>query len=107
MIDAVTTYGRLQALSLHNSHVQLGVMQDAAQLMAQLRDAKRDASNDTVEALKKITCAIRKRFGQKVRVIVRADTHDSPSKQFREFEVHKSFSDCGNTGCGGRSEWLS
>jgi hypothetical protein len=43
-------------------------------LMAQLRDAKRDASSGTVEALKKISCAIRKRFGRKVRIIVRADS---------------------------------
>ena len=43
-------------------------------LLAQLRDAKRDASSGTVEALKKITCAIRKRFGRKVRIIVRADS---------------------------------
>jgi hypothetical protein len=45
-----------------------------APLLAQLRDAKRDASSGTVEALKKITCAIRKRFGRKVRIIVRADS---------------------------------
>jgi Transposase DDE domain group 1 len=43
-------------------------------LLAQLRDAKRDASSGTVEALRKITCAIRKRFGRKVRIIVRADS---------------------------------
>ena len=43
-------------------------------LMAQLRDAKRDASSGTVEALKEISCAIRKRFGRKVRIIVRADS---------------------------------
>lgn len=43
-------------------------------LLAQLRDAKRDASSGTVDALKKITCAIRKRFGGKVRIIVRADS---------------------------------
>src|SRR5258705_8665747 len=43
-------------------------------LLAQLRDAKRDASSVTVEALRKITCAIRKRFGRKVRIIVRADS---------------------------------
>ena len=42
--------------------------------MAQLRDAKRDASRGTVEALRKITCAIRKRFGRKVPIIVRADS---------------------------------
>jgi Transposase DDE domain group 1 len=41
--------------------------------LAELRDAKRDASSGTVEALEKITCAIRKRFGRKVRIIVRAD----------------------------------
>ena len=43
-------------------------------LLAQLRDAKRDASEGTVEALKKIVPAIRKRFGDKVRIIVRADS---------------------------------
>ena len=43
-------------------------------LLAQLRDAKRDASSGTVEALKKITGAIRQRFGRKVRIIVRADS---------------------------------
>jgi len=43
-------------------------------LLAQLRDAKRDASSGTVEALKKISCAIRGRFGRKVRIIVRADS---------------------------------
>ena len=43
-------------------------------LLAQLRDAKRDASSGTVEALEKITCAIRKRFGRRVRIIVRADS---------------------------------
>ena len=43
-------------------------------LLAQLRDAKRDASSGTVEALEKITRAIRKRFGRKVRIIVRADS---------------------------------
>jgi len=43
-------------------------------LLAQLRDARRDASEGTVEALKKIVPAIRKRFGKKVRIIVRADS---------------------------------
>ena len=43
-------------------------------LLAQLRDAKRDASSGTAEALKKITRAIRKRFGRRVRIIVRADS---------------------------------
>ena len=43
-------------------------------LLAQLRDSKRDASSGTVEALRKITSAIWKRFGRKVRIIVRADS---------------------------------
>jgi hypothetical protein len=43
-------------------------------LLAQLRDAKRDASSGTVEALEKITRALRKRFGRRVRIIVRADS---------------------------------
>ena len=43
-------------------------------LLAQLRDAKRDASSGTVEALEKIARAVRKRFGRKVRIILRADS---------------------------------
>jgi hypothetical protein len=43
-------------------------------LWSQLRDSKRDASEGTVEALKKIVAAIRRRFGRKIRVIVRADS---------------------------------
>jgi hypothetical protein len=43
-------------------------------LWAQLRDAQRDASSGTVEALAQIVAAIRKRFGSKVRIIVRADS---------------------------------
>ena len=43
-------------------------------LLAQLRDAKRDASSGTVESLRKVTFAIRKRFGRRVRIIVRADS---------------------------------
>lgn len=42
-------------------------------LLAQLRDCKRDASEGTVEALGKIVPAIRKRFGRKVRILVRGD----------------------------------
>ena len=42
-------------------------------LFAQLRDCKRDASEGTVEALAKIVPAIRKRFGRKVRIMVRGD----------------------------------
>lgn len=43
-------------------------------LLAQLRDCKRDASDGTVEALAKIVPAIRKRFGRKVRIMVRGDS---------------------------------
>lgn len=43
-------------------------------LLAQLRPSNRDASTGTVEALKKIVAAIRRRFGSKVRIIVRADS---------------------------------
>jgi len=43
-------------------------------LLARLRDCKRDASEGTVDALEKIVAAIRRRFGKKVRVIVRADS---------------------------------
>ena len=43
-------------------------------LLAQLRDAQRDASEGTVEALEKIVPAIRKRFGRKVQIIVRGDS---------------------------------
>jgi hypothetical protein len=43
-------------------------------LWAQLRDCKRDASSGTVEALKKIVPAIRRRFGRRVRLIVRGDS---------------------------------
>ncbi len=42
--------------------------------LAQLRDCKRDASEGTVAALEKIVPAIRKRFGQKIRILVRADS---------------------------------
>lgn len=42
-------------------------------LLAALRDCKRDAADGTVEALEKILPAIRRRFGKKVRVILRGD----------------------------------
>ncbi len=42
-------------------------------LWAELRECKIDGSKGTVEALKKIVPAIRKRFGQKVRIILRGD----------------------------------
>jgi DDE family transposase len=43
-------------------------------LLAKLRDCKRDASDGSLEALQKIVPAIRKRFGKKARIIVRADS---------------------------------
>lgn len=43
-------------------------------LWAQLRDCKRDACDGTVEALEKIVPAIRKRFGNKVRIVLRGDS---------------------------------
>jgi hypothetical protein len=43
-------------------------------LLAKLRDCKRDASEGTIEALQKIVPAIRKRFGKKTRIIIRADS---------------------------------
>ena len=42
--------------------------------LARLRDAQRDASEGTVEALKKIVPTIRNRFGRKVQIIVRGDS---------------------------------
>ena len=58
----------------HYCHLPLYCFCGNVPLLAELRDAKRDASSGTVEALEKITCAIRKRFGRKVRIIVRADS---------------------------------
>ncbi|MEM8868725.1 MAG: IS1380 family transposase [Verrucomicrobiota bacterium] len=43
-------------------------------LLALLRDAKRDASEGTLEALKKIVPTIRRRFGCKVQIVVRGDS---------------------------------
>lgn len=43
-------------------------------LFARLRDCKRDASEGTTEALEKIVPAIRRRFGKKMRIVVRADS---------------------------------
>ena len=43
-------------------------------LLSKLRDCKHDASDGTVEALQKIVPVIRRRFGRKVRIIVRADS---------------------------------
>lgn len=41
---------------------------------AQLRDAQRDASEGTVKALEKIVPAIRRRFGRKIEIVLRADS---------------------------------
>jgi hypothetical protein len=63
-------------------------------LLAQLRHAKRDASSGTVEAFKKISFAIRKRFGRRVRIIVRADSGFAREEIFQHFEyrTRKSWS---------------
>jgi hypothetical protein len=58
----------------HYCYLPLYVFCGTVPLLAQLRDCKRDASDGTVEALEKIVPAIRKRFGKKVRIIVRADS---------------------------------
>jgi len=42
-------------------------------LWAELRSSDRDGAKGTVEALEKIVAAIRKRFGKKVKIIVRGD----------------------------------
>jgi hypothetical protein len=60
-------------------------------LWTQLRDAKRDASAGTVEALQKIIPAIRKRFGKKVRIIVRADSGFARDETMSWCEAHKVY----------------
>jgi hypothetical protein len=60
-------------------------------LFAQLRDCKRDASEGTVEALQKIVCAIRQRFGRKVRIIVRADSGFAREAIMAWCEAHEVF----------------
>ena len=47
---------------------------DNIPLWAQLRDCKRDGSDGTEEALAKIVPEVRRRFGKKMRIIVRADS---------------------------------
>ena len=63
-------------------------------LWAQLRDCKRDASDGTVEALEKIVRAIRKRFGRKVRIIVRADSGFAREQIMSWCEKHKRIYYC-------------
>lgn len=58
----------------HYCYLPLYVFCGNIPLYARLRDAKRDASEGTVEALEKIVAAIRRRFGPKVRIILRADS---------------------------------
>jgi len=60
-------------------------------LWAQLRDCKRDASDGTVEALEKIVAAIRRRFGKKVRIVVRADSGFAREKIMNWCEQHGIF----------------
>jgi Transposase DDE domain group 1 len=60
-------------------------------LLARLRDCKRDASEGSVEALEKIVCAIRKRFGQKVRIIVRGDSGFAREEIMAWCEAHRVY----------------
>lgn len=58
----------------HYCYLPLYAFCGSVPLLARLRDCKRDASEGTVEALAKIVPAIRRRFGRKVRIIVRGDS---------------------------------
>jgi hypothetical protein len=60
-------------------------------LFAKLRDCKRDASEGTVEALQKIVPAIRRRFGRKVRIIVRGDSGFAREAIMAWCEAHQVF----------------
>lgn len=60
-------------------------------LWAQLRDCKRDASLGTVPALEKIVKAIRRRFGRKVRIIVRRDSGFARDQIMAWCESHRIF----------------
>ncbi len=63
-------------------------------LWAELRDCKRDASQGTVEALKKIVPVIRARFGRKVRIIVRGDSGFARETIMAWCEKHKEVYYC-------------
>jgi len=56
-----------------------------------LRDCKRDASEGTVDALEKIVPAIRRRFGKRVRIIVRADSGFAREQIMAWCESHDVF----------------
>jgi hypothetical protein len=60
-------------------------------LWAQLRDCKRDACDGTVEALKRIVPAIRKRFGRKVRIVLRADSGFAREPIMKWCEHHRVY----------------
>jgi hypothetical protein len=60
-------------------------------LFGKLRDCKRDASEGTVEALQKIVPAIRRRFGRKVRIIVRGDSGFARQAIMAWCEEHQVF----------------
>jgi hypothetical protein len=60
-------------------------------LLARLRDCKRDASEGTVDALEKIVRTIRRRFGKKVRIIVRGDSAFAREEIMTWCEGHKVF----------------
>jgi hypothetical protein len=69
-IEALLIEEGVKAIPRHYCYLPLYCFCGNVPLMAQLRDSKRDAGSGTVEALRKI----RKRFGRKVRIIVRADS---------------------------------
>jgi hypothetical protein len=64
-------------------------------LLAQLRDAQRDASDGTVEALQTIVPEIRRRFGRKVEIVVRGDSGFARDAIMHWCESHGIYHCCG------------
>lgn len=58
----------------HYCYLPLFCFAGSAVLWAQLRTSDRDGSDGTVEALEKIVAALRRRFGRKLRIVVRGDS---------------------------------
>jgi hypothetical protein len=67
-------HGAQEGAFFHGYYLPLYVFCGNVPLLARLRDCKRDASEGSVEALEKIVPIIRRRFGRKVRIIVRGDS---------------------------------
>ena len=72
----------------HYCYLPLYVFCGSIPLWAQLRDCKRDACEGTVEALERIVPVIRKRFGRKVRIVLRADSGFAREPIFNWCEAH-------------------